>query len=482
MNGNNFVKICTRLAEIDLFGTKPLGPNRTPKPDMSRIKEAIENGRRLVPMRYGEVYVDPVINNLARIANDAVMLEILPGAISQHGTNYLHADDLKSLRRFLAVISDLFRSYLDRRKRAAAHFPRQIRQTLPPLATFQSRGDKGPMAVTTDRLKQLIGEPVSISVISLPATFADDPILWACLAHETGGHSVVHAEESLLEELHAGVEQALKGMTVPRLSAAQLTMLWKYWMDEAVADVYGLLNVGPMFAFNFAAVFSAIRSKTEMGGHPLPKIAMKSVSTAGDLSLDPHPTDILRIHLMFGAVEKLYALREEKRKAYLSDIKQLAALCASGNKVEISGDAILNSLERMTFDTSVPLSRMQDAARRIGGYIATAKLETFNNHSIQDIETWDDGDEARADAIRAALEAGKPIGSQGDDAELLAGATKRLLEAPEEYESVTTALKAALDQSFATDPIWNPQALQPILRMQPATSLPLRVSRRGKRM
>src|SRR5262249_41616032 len=187
------------------------------------------------------------------------MLEVLPGAICQHGPNYLGAENLGSLPRLLAVISDLFRSYLDRRKRAAAHFPRQIRATLPPLAMFQSRGDKGPMAVTTDKLKLFVGGAASTSVISLPASFANDPILWACLAHETGGHSVVHAEESLLEELHSGVEKALKGLVVPRLSAERLTMLWKYWMDEAVADVYGLLNVGPMFAFNFAAVFSAMR-------------------------------------------------------------------------------------------------------------------------------------------------------------------------------------------------------------------------------
>jgi hypothetical protein len=102
----------------------------------------------------------------------------------------------------------------------------------------------------------------------------------------------------------------------------------------------------------------------------------------------------------------------------------------------------------------IPLSYAQKAARSVGGYIATKQLDALKGHTIQDIETWDDDDERRALAIKEALLAGQSIKTQGDDAELLAGATLALLQQPALYDAVTVALNAALDQSFQRDPIW----------------------------
>jgi len=100
------------------------------------------------------------------------------------------------------------------------------------------------------------------------------------------------------------------------------------------------------------------------------------------------------------------------------------------------------------------LSYAQKTARCVGGFIATKQLDALKGHTIQDIETWDDPDEARAFGIKEALIKGQAIQSLGDDAELLAGATLALLEQPSLYDAVKVALNAALDQSFQTDPIW----------------------------
>ena len=99
---------------------------------------------------------------------------------------------------------------------------------------------------------------------------------------------------------------------------------------------------------------------------------------------------------------------------------------------------------------------MRAVARRVGAFISTAKFNALNGHSIQEIETWDDVDERAADGVRGLLAAGRSVVDQGDDAQLLAGATAALLDDPGIYERATAALNDALDSSYRHDPIWGP--------------------------
>ena len=93
----------------------------------------------------------------------------------------------------------------------------------------------------------------SIGIVSLPATYRSDPVVWAWLTHEVGGHDVVHADPELVAELVCGgalvVEPKVRARK--KLDAATLNaLIWSHWMDEAVADVYGILNMGPVFPIN----------------------------------------------------------------------------------------------------------------------------------------------------------------------------------------------------------------------------------------
>jgi hypothetical protein len=442
-----FLTLCNTLAEIDLFGMAG-----EPLPEGNALKKAVQVGAPLLPPTYATAYTQPLEADLSRLISlarrgDPTTIETLTGAIYQHAPN----DPNKSaLDRFLAVISNLYWSFLDKDKRAAIGV--SVAETLPPLAMFQHDGSAGPFTLPVDDVQQLIG--ANVGVVSLPATYAPHPVIWAALAHETGGHDVTHADAGLLAEMGAGIAAAFAGMALdPSISRDQLAQLWSYWIDEASADTYGLLNVGPAFAPNLAAFFAALNVRA-IGGQP--SLRMESGFSQNDPNqlLDAHPTDIVRLHLAIGVIESLAGLSGDSRSSYVQMIEWLATTLGKGDTVRVVGNIPTPDNQLQPFQVQVPLAVMQQAARNVGGYIATARLKALKGHSIQDIETWDDSDEAISQAIRTALAASQSIVSLGDDAQLLAGATLALLDHPENYKAVTDSLNAALDKSFQTDPIW----------------------------
>jgi len=448
-----FLTLYRRLVGVDFFGNAG-----EPMPQPTDLPEAVSEGTTLLPRVYVDAYAVPLMKALPRLlellaANrfPALALETLTGPAYQ----LRPGDALDSaLQRFLAVVSNLYRSFLAAEKRQAATLP--LRTSLPPLALFQHSGGIGPFTVTADDTQQLIGADVSIA--SLPATYAAHPLVWAILAHEVTGHSVTHADPGLLAEIAAGTVAAISALTeLPETLRQALALVWAYWIDEATADVYGLLNIGPAFCPNMAAFFAAARAQ----GMPIePKLRMESRFAASDpaQTLDTHPTDILRLHLASGVVNVMTKLSPDARSQYLKYFADLSALLSSGDTVTITGAIPMDRDHYQPVDLQVPLAVMAEVARRVGEYIATAQLTTIGGHSIQDVETWDDSDESRAHAVRDALLADRSIVALGDDAHLLAGATLAFTGTScvgtEFYETVIARLNEALDDSFRRDPIW----------------------------
>ena len=58
------------------------------------------------------------------------------------------------VRQFLAVVSNYYRSFLSKAKRAALDLPPTV-AALPPLAAFRRRGDQGPFTLPADMTRQL---------------------------------------------------------------------------------------------------------------------------------------------------------------------------------------------------------------------------------------------------------------------------------------------------------------------------------------
>jgi len=469
INTTSFTNFSKQLTNIDLWGSSPPVPPWGKAPTEAKMKTALESGEPLLPLVYRNSYVAPLEQQLHNVFTEMQQAasqtgEPLSSFIEPYtAVSYEHANPRigPQLGRFLAVISNLYRSFLDKSKRTAAQVP--VKEQLPPLAFFQNMGDQGPYTIPCDDTQSLFG--AAVGIVSLPSTYRDDPVIWAALAHETGGHDVLHADTNLLPELEEGVRNLFGGTPAPGKKPTDqqfLGLLWSYWMDEAASDVYGLLNIGPTFALNLAAFFAALIARFGMDQHkPIGRFPFLSADSGPDAPNDPaldvHPTDLLRLYLAIGVIQSLTNLSPATRTAYISDIETIAGLCAQGaTEITINGAISIDRDHWLTVKNfSAPLQQMAEAAKKVGGFIATAKLKALDEHTIQDIETWDDGDESTANAIATAMLANQSVVNQGDDAQLLAGATMAVLKQPAQYAQVTQLLNDALDASFAGDPIWS---------------------------
>ncbi len=252
-----FMSLFKKLRSIDFLEPDPLTKPPFPIPasqgagfpaedwpSLDQVEAAVVSAMPGLPLCYQEIYGSKLVQNLlfvlqhAQSTGQPELIETLTGAVYHHANDELTLP----LRRFMATLSDLYMSFLDAEKRAALELP--LTEKLPPLASFQYRGDAGPFTLTTDIVQEMLGS--TVGVVSLPGTYRAHPLLWGALSYETAGHDLLHADPGLLEELAETVQAQLD------LSGfdPEVGILWSYWMDEAAADVYGALNLGPAFILN----------------------------------------------------------------------------------------------------------------------------------------------------------------------------------------------------------------------------------------
>jgi hypothetical protein len=178
-------------------------------------------------------------------------------------------------------------------------------------------------------------------------------------------------------------------------------------------------------------------------------------------TLDPHPTDILRLDIAIGVIDTLSSLSVVHRNIYIELLETFSKfLAAQDDTIAINGKIPVERDKMPEIAMEVPLPYMRLMAQLVGRYIATGKLTALGGHGIQEIETWDANDEAQALAVADELLRDLPpnispdVRYLGDDAQLLAGSTIALVVKPDLYEVVTKALEKALNRSFDCDPIW----------------------------
>lgn len=451
MNASNYVPMCQTLIKLVGFSDPSPISSPTGSPyDATKLGKIVDTNAPLLPATYRTAYAEPLsaqlpslVKQLKQLYNQLVQSEkpadalaevksyadTLVGAVRDWGQGPYRAP----LQRVEAVVSNLYRSFLSKEQRASIGLP--MVETVPPLVTFAPTAGAGPFTLPSDGVKQFIGS--TVGVVSLPGSYAQHPLLWPALAHETGGHDVIHADAGLEQEL----AQRAEGLTgLP----AGIGSLWGVWMDETAADVYGLLNVGPSFAVSLSAFLSALL--TQGGMIKVPGQVRTQIPVAGGQLADPHPVDLLRLYVAMGVVGSLKALSAAAQQEWIALLQSIADLAGGG----VQSIDVVDVQQKKTVQ-QLPLEMMGQAAKSVGAMIATAQLGALDGHSIQDIETWDDSDEQAATNIATAT---GPIVALGDDAQLLAGATVAFLASPADYSKITGRLNAALDDSFARDPIF----------------------------
>ena len=207
-----FSELYQKLFDVDYFGSVPgICPSLA---SVASIRAATAKGAPFLPMLYHHSYFEQVDARLPDVMSKlkqqvargertpeymAMVLEAVYGAVYQHGHRVSRVEAYPQLKRFLAVVSNLYRSFVDANKRTAAGVT--LSTETPPLAMFQSTPIRGPFTIEADLMMEKFGTP--IGMVSLPATYRDHPVLWACLSHEVGGHDVVHADVGLVEEMQA---------------------------------------------------------------------------------------------------------------------------------------------------------------------------------------------------------------------------------------------------------------------------------------
>jgi hypothetical protein len=454
----NYTEMCRMFAEkVDFNAPSPVGsPNGSPF-DAGQLQAIVAGAAPSMTKSYANDYARPLAARLPELTaslqqelQNAVMhgadrnevladikplVDTLVGAVQ----DWNEPPYAKQLKRFEAVISNFYRSFLSRGQRTNVVLP--LIETVPPLVTFAPLPDQGPFTMPADDVNQVIG--VRIGVVSLPGSYRDHPLTWVSLAHECGGHDVIHADPGLKDELAFGVAR-LPGLP-PGIGG-----LWSGWMDEAAADVYGLLNVGPSFGVNLAAFFSALRASAPNSRSGLGPISNVLPVRQGR-PVDVHPVDLLRVYLAMGVTAQQTRLSGGSKTAWLMQLQEIANEAGNGattiDVVDVDSGRLVQTL---------PLSAMAQAAQAVGGYIVTARLNALKGHSIQDIETWDDADETAAQTIFKEAKADKSLIGLGDDAQLLAGATMAFYDNPTGYDAITGVLNDALDDSFLRDPVFAP--------------------------
>ena len=357
--------------------------------------------------------VDPGRTGPARLLLD------LCQAVLQRGEGY----QARATAAFQEVVSDLYDGFLSAEDRRGVKPPDH--GVTPPLVRW-GPAETGPytwparVAATFD---------VGAAVVSLPAANASGGLLaWPALAHETAGHDILEADDGLREELARAVRKEVRSA---RIDPAVGTY-WAERIDEAAADVLGVLNMGPAAAVGLVGYFRALNGVWR---------GTSSLRSAGAAE-DPHPADIARAYLAAETV-RLLSFRG-------------AGPWADRLLAEADRDR-----DRIRFgDLPVTPEVARASAAAVARAIVSTRVRALEGKSLGEIQDWSDRDEAVVAALRPAM---RETGARPPGERYAKGAYAAHAVAAAVYEAVAGGanpsrvqerMVAVLDAMHLRNPTW----------------------------
>lgn len=450
--------------------TPPLGTN--PR-IVKTLRKLIEDSSKELPAEYQKGYSDPLLDNLEQICDKMLsqpnglwgLASIANAAIQAAPGSGVH----NSVRRLHAVIADIYTSFLSSNSRNQKGL--KLNRRLPPLGAFTAPifppppVSPPPQMYSVDRMKKL-SDRFTAGVVNLPSGYRTHPLLWSILAHEVGGHDVLHADEGLLPELQRGIKGLFPGQQ------NKLSLLWGFWAEETGSDVCGVLNLGPAYGLG-AIVFhtTVVRTARDIfehrspdgGDHHQTHEPILDTQPNSQLPIDAHPIAALIPYVIIGATEKLTTLNESTKTRYISQIQKLAKTCTPYRKtVDLTDYVITDGPGRFVkFGASLPFDVLKESALAVGRHIASTKFLSLRNTPLQEIETWDDADEKVSHDIANTLandalalnDIKQENGSSPEDAQILAGAILAAFRRPDRYDIINDTIGEAFDRSYDDDPL-----------------------------
>ena len=425
---------------------------------------AILSGYATLPEKYHDIFVSPLkdlfTNHFDRVLKDIKNTRSpLEKKFQIPFRDYIEAIDhrkdgllKKEEHAFQVVIDDLYAGYLDMTSRIGIKPPDN--QIVPPLPRFSIAGQYiGPYTVAANDTI-LHDYRIKMSIVTMGPAYAKNIVLWGALAHECA-HDVTVADNGLLEECAQKVYSAIfsaselqghaviyNGISEP--FAKRAAEVWKFWIYETVADIIGILNFGPASAIAFSSLVIPLK-----GGE---------LSTRGKPD-DSHPIDSLRIFMAGDLINEITSLNINIRNTWNNALLTITDNYISNkDKFSLGWD---NPLRGFRPTVEFPFELMRLTTKIVAKTLCQGRLETLENHSLSEINTWADNDELISVRIADELIDNKEPSLESHEGEtevypahIISGAIYALMENTN-ISLITNLSISALSKYYDKHDTWN---------------------------
>jgi len=291
-----------------------------------------------------------------------------------------------------------------------------------------------------------------MSVVTLPPSFSKNIALWGSIAHECA-HDIVGAYDGLLEECTEKVyseitnSRELQGHFVEYNGRRQplpirAAEVWKYWMNETIADVLGILNFGPASGIALASLLIPLR---------------KGKLITDGIPDDVHPIDAIRIFLAADLIREIPSLNSEIANNWADSFTSIIDKYISNkSSFTLSRQTSTGPIPTIVF----PFEEMKDTCKIVAKTLAFSPMSTLLNHSFNEINTWTDMHESTAIRIAEELLDKKEPSFEAKTGEakvypahIVSGAVIALSNSPKTSEITDLAI-SALNKSYDRNPVW----------------------------
>ncbi|WP_338709028.1 hypothetical protein [Paenibacillus amylolyticus] len=359
---------------------------------------------------------DPQKNSIARL-----MLDIAQ-SILQNGEGYYEL----ATDAFQEVVSDLYDGFLSAGDRIGV---KQPDLSIIPALVKWGEPESGPYTWPIDAASVF---KLKAAIVSLPPAHATTGLLaWSSIPHEVCGHDILHADVGLLKELANVVRARLIGENIGQ----GLPDYWASRIDETASDVLGVLNLGPAAAIGLIGYFRGINAAYT---------GSAKLRNQGSAS-DPHAADILRGYL----------------GAYATALLNFDQAGAWAEIIESETDKDLSIIELENNVIDVEIAKQ--SARIVASAIMQTKLSSLENHSLDEIQNWNNNDENISAFLRTLLQT---TGSLAVDyrsgfyaAHVVAAAVTEGLSREADLQIIFDRMLSLLKVMHDTNPTWGPLAV-----------------------